>query len=294
MEKKERSKVKPLAKKVLYLVILASMLVAGLVVYSRLTSPKALEPLVYVVIPVEDADVARERFAPFVDYLSLRLDRPVELVVATDYAAVVEAMKYGHADLARFGPFSYVLATEETEVEAFAVAVTDIHDAPTYQAIIITLASRNVEDLNGVSLAYVDVGSTSGYLAPSTYIMESGIELGEEFFAGTHNAVIAAVENGTVDAGCLADIVFFAAAEEGAISADDFDIIWESEPIPESPIAFRKSMDQSLKDAIRSAFLEAPEDIVAHIGLGEVGYVPASDSDYDMIRGILELHEQLR
>ena len=276
------------------LVILALVLITGMTACLRSKDPEVLEPLVYVAVPAEDPGLARARFAPFIDYLSSRLSRPVEFMIVTDYAAVVEALKYEHADIARLGPFSYILATEEAEIEAFATGITEIHGTPSYQALIITLASKNIEDLNGASLAYVDVGSTSGYLAPSTYIMESDIELEEEFFAGTHNAVIAAVKNGTVDAGCTADIIFSTAIEEGIISADDFNIIWESEPLPGSPIVFQRSMDQSLKDAINSAFLEAPKEIVKHIGIGELGYVPVLDSDYDVIRRIMVSHEQLK
>ena len=276
-------------------VILVLMFIVGVVMACHSpTDPETPESLVYVAVPAEDPGLVQTRFAPFIDYLSLQLNMPVEFMIVTDYAAVVEALKYGHADIARLGPFSYVLATEEAKIEAFATGVTEIHGEPSYQALIITLASKNVKDLDGASLAYVDVGSTSGYLAPSTYIMESGIELEEEFFAGTHNAVIAAVKNGTVDAGCTADIIFSTAIEEGVISADDFDIIWESEPLPGSPIVFQGSMDQSLKDAINSAFLEAPEEIVKHIGIGELGYVPVLDSDYDVIRKIMVSHEQLR
>lgn len=295
MNKQKRSSTAVFTKKALiYSTILVLALVAGVVIYSRLLGSELPEPLVYAVVPAEDAGLVRERFTPFIDYLSLQLDRPVKLMVTVDYAAVVEALKYGHADLARLGPFSYILATEEAEIEAFAAGVTERHGEPSYQALIIALASKNIEDLNGKTLAYVDVGSTSGYLAPSTYVMESGIELGGEFFAGTHNAVLAAVQNGTVDAGCTADIIFFAAVKEGVISTGDFDIVWESKPLPGSPIVFQKSMDRSLQDAIRSAFLEAPEEIIWHIGIGEIEYVPVLDSDYDVTRRILALHEQLR
>lgn len=278
----------------LYALIGVALIFGILAAHSVITESDPVEPLVYAVIPAEDTGLVQSRFLPFIKHLSLRLDRPVELMVAVDYSAVVEALKYGHADLARLGPFSYILATEEAEIEAFAAGVTEIHGEPSYRALIVALASKNVEDLNGKSLAYVDVGSTSGYLAPSTYILESGIELREEFFAGTHNAVIAAVGNGTVDAGCTADIIFHNAIEEGTVSADDFNIVWESEPLPGSPIVFQKSLDRSLKDAIRSAFYEAPKEIIKHIGIGEVKYVPVSDSDYDVTRRILALHEQLR
>jgi len=275
-----------------WLIILVVVLAGVWQIRAKLIAPETVEPLVFAVIPAEDAGLEAERFSPLVAYLTERLGRPVELMLAVDYTAVVEALKYGHADIARLGPFTYVLATQEAEVEAFAVGVTEIHGEPSYHAIIIARADRHVEDLNRASLAYVDVGSTSGYLAPSTYIMDAGIELGEMFYAGTHNAAIAAVQNGTVDAACTADIIYVTALEEGVIAEGEFDIVWTSGPLPGSPIVMQQSLDPELQDEIRAAFLEAPPDIILHIGIGECQYVPVSDSDYDEIRAIAKRHGQ--
>lgn len=261
-------------------------------IYDKVMAPETLEPLVLAVVPAEDAGLEAGRFAPLLAYLTERLGRPIELMVVTDYSAVVEALKYGHADIARLGPFTYVLATQEAEVEAFAVGVTEMHGKPSYHAIIIARADRHIEDLNGKSLAYVDVGSTSGYLSPSTYIMDAGIELSEEFYAGTHNAAIAAVQNGTVDAACTADIIYVTALKEGVIAEGEFDIVWTSGPLPGSPIVMQKSLDQELQDKIRAAFLEAPTEIILHIGIGECQYVSVEDSDYDDVRAIAKRHGQ--
>jgi phosphonate transport system substrate-binding protein len=293
MNQKSSGKIRPLVRKVLIvLAVLGVAILAGLVIYFQVFESGVAEPLTYVVIPAEEAGLTQEQFSPFVDYLSSRIGRPVELMVVTDYAAVIEAMKYGHADLARFGPFAYVLATEEAEVEALVVGIKEKTGRPSYRSLIVALASSGIEDLNGASLAYVDVGSASGYLAPSTFIMKSGIRLKEEFFAGSHSAVIEAVRNGTVDAGCIADNRYDVAVAENVISPDDFEIIWASEPIPNTLIAVQESMDPMLRDAVRSAFLEAPEGLVRHLGVGESGYVPAFDSDYDVIREIQAAHEQ--
>ena len=46
----------------------------------------------------------------------------VQGFVATDYNGVIEALRAKHLDIAYLGPFSYVLATTVTPVEAFAIA----------------------------------------------------------------------------------------------------------------------------------------------------------------------------
>lgn len=242
-----------------------------------------------VVIPAEAELLTKEQFTPFVEYLSEEIGQAVELKTVADYTAVVEAMKYGHADIARFGPFSYVLATQEADVEAIVVAIKKKTGKPNYRALLI--AREAVTDFNGRTMAYTDVGSTSGYLIPATYIQTSSIELGEVFFAGSHGAVIEAVKNGTVDLGAVADNRYYIALEEGIITEGEIVIVWQSDLIPNSPVAVQKSMDAELKQRITEAFLSAPRELVEGLGIGEIGYVLASDNDYEVIRAVQEVLE---
>ena len=260
-------------------------------VLSLLVACKPARPLTFVIIPAEEESLSQEQFAPLVEYLTKELGREIKLLTVADYTAVVEAMKYGHADIARFGPFSYILATQEAEVEAIAAGIKMKTGLPDYKAFIVARADRGVTDLTGVSFAYADIGSTSGYLVPATYIEQEGIELGEVLFAGTHSAVIEAVKNGMVDAGAVADNRYYIALDEKIIEEGEFTILWESEPIPNSPVAVQKSMDAKLKKRLTEALLACPREIVEATAIGEIGYAPMQDSDFDVIREIQETLE---
>lgn len=257
---------------------------------------KKPEPLVYAIIPAEEGSLSKEQFKPFIAYLSNRLGREIELMLVTDYTAVIEALKFGHADIARVSPVGYVLAKdkENIPIEILAVALKKATNSPSYKSILVTRADSNVHDLNGVSLAYVDVGSTSGYWAPATYILEEKIELGDIFFAGSHGAAIEAVKNGTVDVGAIANNRYNIALEEGVVAEGELRIVWESAPIFNAPVVIQSSMDAQLKKNLRQAFLDAPRDIVEHTGIGEIGFVSALDSDYDQIRKMLDAKEQVK
>lgn len=264
-------------------------LLMALVLFSvLLASCKPARPLTFVIIPAEEGSLSQEQFAPLVEYLTKELGREVELLTVADYTAVVEAMKYKHADVARFGPFNYVLATQEAEVEAIAAGIKAKTGQPDYKAFIVARTDRDIGDLSGHSFAYVDVGSASGYLVPATHVEQAGIELGEVLFAGTHSAVIEAVKNGTVDAGAIADNRYYVALEEKIIEEGEFTILWESEPIPNSPVAVQKSMDAQLKKRLTEALLACPREIVEATGIGEIGYAPMTDGDFDVIREIQE------
>lgn len=256
---------------------------------------KEVEPLTYVVIPAEEGALSKKQFTPFIEYLSNALGREIELMVVTDYAATTEAMKFGHADIARFGSTAYVLAKDEEhlDIDVVAVAIKKKTGQPSYKSIIVTRADSDVYNLDGASFAYVDVGSTSGHLAPVTYILEEKIELGEIYFAGSHGAVIEAVKNGTVDAGAIADNRYYVALEEGVIDEGEFRILWESDPIFNVPVIVQSSMDQQLKEDLQQALLSAPRDIVESTAIGEIGFVEATDSDYDQIRKMIAAKEQL-
>lgn len=270
--------------------ILLALLLASCLAPKPVIPPTAtpVQELVFVIHPTEEDSVARQQFAPLIAFLSSELGVEIELKLGADYAAVVEAMKYGHADIARLGPFSYVLGVEEAGIEAVASGMKAKLGSARYQALIITRADRDISDLNGKSFAFVDVGSTSGYLVPATYIEQEGIELADIFYAGSHPAVIQAVKNGTVDAGGIADNRLYTALEEGVIEEGEIATFWTSDPIPCGPIAVQGSMDPALKERVRQAFLAVPTEVMEDTGLNEIGFEPMSDGDYDVIREIQE------
>lgn len=58
---------------------------------------------------------------------------------------------------------------------------------------------NDLSDLDGLTWAYSDAGSTSGYMVPSFMFAEAGITPGDEVVAGSHPDAVLAVYNGDVD-----------------------------------------------------------------------------------------------
>jgi len=109
-------------------------------------------------IPAEDSQDMIKKFKPTIEYLEKKLGTKVEAFTATDYSGVIEAMRAKHIDIAFFGPFSYVLAADKANGEAFAVGVRD-NGKSTYQSIIITHKDsgiKNLGDIKGKDFAFVD------------------------------------------------------------------------------------------------------------------------------------------
>jgi phosphonate transport system substrate-binding protein len=244
-------------------------------------------PLTFVVIPSEDASIAKVQWRPMVEYLNDGMDRKIELLVVSDYTAVVEAMRYGHADIARLSPVGYVIAIDEgADIEPIAIAVKAETGLPGYYAMLISLVDTDTSDLSTLTFGFVDVGSTSGYVAPNVYLEEIGVTPAKSLLAGSHNAVILAVKNGSVDIGAVASNRVAVALEQGVLDKDEFKIVWQSPLIPNVPIAVQSSMSQKDKDTLTQLFLDMPEDIIVAAGTNETSYVEVDDSTYDSIRAI--------
>jgi len=261
------------------------LLLLLIVLFSGCTKKDAL---VFVIIPSEDAAMARDQWSSMIEYLSDGMGQEIDLLVASDYTAVAEAMRYGHADIARFSPAGYVMAVEEgADIEPLVVAIKKETGLPGYYALLVALADTDTSDLNALTFGFVDVGSTSGYVAPSIYLQDAGITLKNEMFAGSHNAAILAVKNGSVDVAAVASNRVATALAEGVLSEGEIKTVWQSPLIPNCPIAVQSAMSQRDKDTLTALFLDMPKEIVLAIATNESGYVKANDATYDPIREIM-------
>jgi phosphonate transport system substrate-binding protein len=102
-------------------------------------------------------------------------------------------------------------------------------------------------------------------------------------FSGSHDASILAVENKKVDAAAVADRIFASAVAKGVVKQDDFDIVWSSKPIPESPMVWRKALDPELKKKVADALASIKDVPWGDQGVLN-GFQPTTDASYDVVR----------
>jgi phosphonate transport system substrate-binding protein len=256
------------------------------------------EILKWGLIPADDAQEMLREYETVADYLGKKLNMKIELTVTDDYTAAIEAMRAKHIDMAWFGPLSYVLANDVADAEAIVNGIRSDTGKSTYKSVIITRADSGIEtldDLKGKSFAFVDPASTSGNLMPRKIFADNGIDPDEDFsltyYAGTHNAVQLAVANGKVDAGADSDNSYYRMVDEGQIDPEVNVIIYESEPIPGSPIVVRGDLPEDLKKKIQDTLIGMDEQTIHKIGgWGKISkYVTVEDKDYDVIRDMVEI-----
>ena len=243
-------------------------------------------------IPAEDSRAMVRQSQAIFDIVTKHTGMKVDAFVGSDYNATIEALRAGHIDVALLGPFSYVLATTVAPVEAFAVTVIARTMQPSYKSIIIASKDSNINslaDLKGRTFAFVDPGSTSGFMVPSAAFIKAGITPEKDFkqvmYSGGHDATIVAVGSGKVDAGSVADRIYERGCAKGLADCNKLKVVWSSPAIPNDPLLYRKNLPEEMKAKIREAFFS-----VKNLAFGEMGTVarfdPATDKDYDPIREI--------
>lgn len=250
----------------------------------------AKDKLTIGLIPSEDSQAMIESSKQVLDDLQAKIGMPVVPFVATDYNGIIEALRSGKLDVAYLGPFSYVLATSVADVEAFSVAVTKKTGQSAYKSVILARKDSGIHtlaDLKGHTFAFVDPSSASGHLFPKAGLEQAGFAPDTLFkrviFSGSHDASILAVENKKVDAAAVADRIFASAVAKGVVKQDDFDIVWSSRPIPESPMVWRKALDPELKKKVADALASIKDVPWGDQGVLN-GFQPTTDASYDVVR----------
>lgn len=207
---------------------------------------------------------------------------------------MIEAMSRGRLDIAYFGPLSYVLAREKSDIEPFAALQEQEGQPPTYQAVLIgnrDMGITQVDRIKGQTVAWGDPASTSSHLIPKAMLKEHGMSAGTEYqeaHVGAHDAVAIAVQNGNAGAGGLSKPIFERLLADGIIDKAKVGVIEESKPYPNYPWTIRSEFPEQFKQKVRDAFLKLEDRSVLQpfkaAGFGEV-----TDEDYDTVRELGKL-----
>src|SRR5438046_9399433 len=236
----------------------------------------------------------------FVRALGRLVGASVRVTVASDYAAVVEALRNRTADLAFGRPVGYVLANREAK--ATIVARNLWHGKSSFTSRLFVRRDSGLtrlEDLRGKTVAFVDPASSSGYIYPMVLLMKRGLVRDRDpktffkdaLFAGTHEAALRAVLQGRVDAATTFDMAPQVHLKDPALVAQLVSIA-ETPEIPEAGICARPGLPPAAFQALKRALLgmKKPEHATALKGIYDIdGFVEARDADYDPVRDALTL-----
>lgn len=239
---------------------------------------------------------------------------PTKLLMASDYAGVIQAFAAGQVDLSYMSPASYAAAWLESKGNIAPLTTSQEKDGGiSYVAVAYVRADSGIttiEQLKGKSLAWADPNSASGYLIPRSEFRAMGIdpEPGKYFsrtgFGGGHEQAVVAVLNKQYDAGVtwasgLGDVnegytrgALRIMVEKKLLNMKDLRIIWKSRPIVNGPLAVRGDTPDEFKAdmlALHRAIPKTNPDIFHSMDMGSSqDWVPVTHADYQVFVDMLQ------
>jgi len=158
-------------------------------------------------IPDEAPTELQRKFKPLGEYLQSKIGMPVEFTPVTDYAAAVEALVSNKVDMVWFGGFTFVQAKVRSNNQV--IPLVQREEDEKFRSVFITTDKtiNTLQDLKGKTFTFGSESSTSGHLMPRSFLLAAKInpevDMKRIAFSGAHDATVAAVSGGKVDAGAL-------------------------------------------------------------------------------------------
>lgn len=211
-------------------------------------------------IPEEAATEQTRKFGPLTKYLERTVGMKVDFVPVNDYPAAVEALVNKQVELVWFGGFTYVQAQIRSGGKIIPIAQRE--EDTSFRSVFITQTNSGIKrltDLKGKQVSFGSQSSTSGHLMPRSFLLEAGIDPDKDFkrvaYSGAHDATIAAVVNGRVDAAALDITVWRKFVAENKVDTTKVDAFYTTPPYFNYNWSVHADMPAPLREKITAALL---------------------------------------
>lgn len=216
-------------------------------------------------IPEEAATEQVRKFGPLVRYLERQLGMKVEFTPVTDYPAAVEALVNKQVDLVWFGGFTHVQAQIRSGGKIVPIAQRE--EDTQFRSVFITQTDSGIKqlsDLKGKTVSFGSQSSTSGHLMPRSFLLQAGVDPERDFrrvaFSGAHDATIASVVSGKVDAAALDITVWRKFVDEKRVDTGKVNVFYTTPPFYNYNWSVHADMPAALRERVTKALLDLPMD----------------------------------
>ncbi len=210
-------------------------------------------------IPDEAPTELARKAAPLVKYLEKTLGVKVEFTPVTDYAASVEALANKQVDLAWYGGFTFVQANVRSGGKA--VPLVQREEDEKFRSVFITSdpSIKTLADLKGKNVSFGSQSSTSGHLMPRSFLLQANIDPDKDFkrvaYSGAHDATIAAVAAGKVEAGALNISVWEKFVADGKVDTTKVKVFYTTPGYFDYNWTVHADMPAAQREKLTKAFL---------------------------------------
>ncbi|EKV30942.1 Phosphonate ABC transporter phosphate-binding periplasmic component [Caenispirillum salinarum AK4] len=284
---------------------LVAVAAAATVSLSALTAQAAEKPeeLNFGIISTESTQNLKTIWEPFLADMEEQTGMEVKPFFATDYAGIIEAMRFGKVDIAWYGNKSAMEAVDRANGSIFAQTV-DVEGNPGYWSLLVTHKDSALESVDDVlkcdgslNFGYGDPNSTSGFLVPSYYVFaQNGVDPKDCFKTvrnANHETNLVAAANKQVDVSTNNTENLRRMQKTHPDMAKDVKVIWKSPLIPSDPIVWRNDLADPAKAEVIKFFMtygrigaqaELDEELKVLSDLGWAPFQPSSNAQLIPIR----------
>ena len=210
-------------------------------------------------IPDESPTELARKAVPLVKYLEQQLGMKVEFTPVSDYAAAVEALVNKQVDMAWFGGFTFVQASVRSGGKV--IPLVQRAEDEKFRSVFITSDPNilTLADLKGKTVSFGSQSSTSGHLMPRSVLLQANIDPDKDFkrvaYSGAHDATIAAVAAGKVDAGALNISVWDKFVADKKVDTSKVKVIFTTPPYFDYNWTVHADMPAAQREKLSKAFL---------------------------------------
>jgi phosphonate transport system substrate-binding protein len=243
--------------------VIISFLAAALPLLSLATfagKAYAQNEINFGIISTESSQNLRVVWEPFLADMEKATGLKINAYFATDYAGIIEAMRFNKAQLAWYGNKAAMEAVDRADGEVFAQTIS-LDGTLGYYSHMIVNSDSPVNDLDGLwkeasalSFSNGDPNSTSGFLVPGYYVFALNGKDPKTTFKrtinGSHEANALAVAGKQVDVATVSSEGLMRLERTAPDRRKNIKIIWTSPLIASDPLVWRKDLSPDLKKKI--------------------------------------------
>lgn len=255
----------------------------------------APSPLRVAVAAVISPQGTVETYGPFLDYLSRKVGRPVELVQRRTYAEINDLIEEGEVDVAFVCTAAYVEGRDAFGMQL--LAAPQVNGATVYYSVLIVprdSPAQSMADLSGKVFAFTDPLSTTGRMYPAFLVQQLGLTpdrfFARTFFTYSHDEAIRAVAGGLADGAAVDSLVYDYALSRDPGLPEKVRVIHRSPAFGIPPVVVGPGVRPQVAAEIADVLFGMAGDPDAREALAAMqieAFVPIDDSAYDSVRELL-------
>jgi phosphonate transport system substrate-binding protein len=229
--------------------------------------PQEPKEINFGIIATDSTNFLKQQFTPLADAMAKKTGYKVNMFFASDYAGIIEAMRFKKVDIAWYGNKSAISAVDRANAEVFC-RISNPDNSNGYYSHLITHVDnkkdqqpgRRVQALQGPDLWQRRSQLHLRFLIPAYYVFalnkKDPVQIFKVVRNANHETNGLAVVNKQVDVATNNNKALRRMKKRWPEKRKQVKVVWTSPVIPSDPFAWRKDLEPEAKKKIKAFFLD--------------------------------------